>query len=183
MITASAFISGGLRAPQLASLAVVILAARLLVGRRAAIGATLASAATVLSLTAIEILETPAITDFQPVALIRSMILLGMLSGSLLVLVMALRRIEKSRIDAAEFERELQQRNPELQLARERYREISALTSEHFYSMRVGRDGEVVNELTSPHFERLTGYNASELTTQLYWEMIHPEDRARLAAR
>ena len=181
--TSSALLVGDINTPQLATLGVVVPAAGLLIDRSSALTATFVASLTIAGLTAIHTLTPPTGTPFEHENFGRIVVLVTMLVGSVFIFLAMLRGISNSKKESTTFQLQLSLRNAELTLARERYREISDLTFDYFYSMLVTPDGTFFNETVSPQFERITGYTNAELTPELYWDIVHPDDKARVVER
>lgn len=68
--------------------------------------------------------------------------------------------------------------------SRERYRQVSELTSDYAYAFRIEPDGRVVFEWFTGAFSRITGFSAEEIRgVRGIDELIHPDDRGIVLAR
>lgn len=59
-----------------------------------------------------------------------------------------------------------------------RYRTLSEMTSDYFYTILVAPNGEITHEWMSDSFQRITGYTADELGyTGVWTQLVHPDDQ------
>ena len=109
--------------------------------------------------------------------------LLTYVFGAALVAESVVRELTRAEAAVANSRVEAEESADDASLAEERYREISELTSEYFYSLVRYPDGRFETEFVSPAFERITGFDASVFRPEDWWELIHPEDRGRMRER
>jgi PAS domain S-box-containing protein len=177
LLTITAAITGGVRAPAFSGYSIVILSAGLLVGKRALIAITALCIAAGLAMiyTAqagllpfpnqapgdMEILVTHA------VYLIMAAIFLSMASYSINAALERARRelAERKQVEAA------------LRASEERYRQISELVSDYAFAYRTTADGTTVLEWVTDAMTRITGYSQEEMPTLAAWDAVtHPDD-------
>jgi len=71
-----------------------------------------------------------------------------------------------------------------LRESEERYRQVSEVTSDYAYSLRIEANGRVVFEWYTGAFERITGFAQTDISSlRGIMELIHPDDRPALVQR
>jgi PAS domain S-box-containing protein len=182
-VTVGAVWSGGLRSPAILGYPVLILSAGLLRNVKAAAATTAFSLVSVAALLFLERAGVALPGGVAPDSPTASAMVASYLVAACLVVAGVIHKFSTGKQISDRYRAQLEERNRELELARERYREITDLTSEYFYSLVRRPDGRFETEFITDGFRRITGYDMSEFDAVDWWRMMHPDDLARLRER
>ncbi|MFL5803024.1 MAG: two-component system sensor histidine kinase NtrB [Roseiflexaceae bacterium] len=179
LLTLTALISGGVRAPAFSGYIVVVLGAGILVGRRAAISVAVLSIAAGLAM--VYAAQAGALPTSSAVQ--NDMSFWAAHATYLVVaavfLSLAIRSIHTALERAHRELAERKQAEAALRASEERYRQISELVSDYAFAYRTSADGTAVLEWVTDAMTRITGFTAEEMATSEAWDAVtHPDDRS-----
>jgi PAS domain S-box-containing protein len=177
LLTLTALISGGVRAPALSGYVIVVLSAGLLIGRRAAIGVAVVSIAAGLAMVyAVQAGALPASVVYTDTAIWVAQT--AYLLVAAVFLSLAIRNINTALERARQELAERKQAEAALRASEERYRQISELVSDYAFAYRMLADGTAMLEWVTDAMTRITGFTLAEMPTSEAWDRVtHPDDQ------